>query len=253
MKKEPKILLYDIETLMNEGFFFSLYDAINPNFIVKEKSILTIAYKFLGDKGKAKGMSIADFAKEGEPFDAHNDKALLEAFSKIVNEADYIVGHYSDKFDNKFLQARVMINGLPPLKMPSQIDTYKLVKKHFNLNANRLDYVGKLLGLGGKMPMNYSYWIECAKGNLKALKKMLAYNKQDVDLLEAIFKKLLPYVETKINRSLFTKDHNFMCNSCGSTELTKNGSKVLKSRKVQYYRCTQCGSSCYNNKEVVDG
>lgn len=251
MTNKPKILLYDIETLMNEGFFFSLYDAINPNFIVKEKSILTIAYKFLGDKGKAKGMSIADFSKNGK-FDPHDDKALLAAFAKIVNEADYIVGHYSDKFDNKFLQARTLINELPPLQMPNQIDTYKLVKKHFNLNANRLDYIGKLLGLGGKMPMNYSYWLDCAKGDIKALNKMLAYNKQDVDLLEKIFKKLLPYVETKINRSLFTKDGSFVCNSCGSKHLTKSGTKVLKTRKVQYYKCKDCGSVSYNNKEVVE-
>jgi DNA polymerase elongation subunit (family B) len=252
MTKAPKILLYDIETLMNEGFFFSLYDPINPNFIVKEKSILTIAYKFLGDKGKAKGLSIADCVKDGDSFNPHDDKALLEAFSKIVNEADYIVGHYSDKFDNKFLQARVLINELPPIKMPAQIDTYKLVKKHFNLNANRLDYIGKLLGLGGKMPMNYSYWVDCAKGDLKALKKMLAYNKQDVDLLEAIFKKLLPYVETKINRSLFGKTHDLICNCCGGKNLVKDGTKVLKTRKVQYYRCNNCGSVSYNNKEVVE-
>jgi DNA polymerase elongation subunit (family B) len=240
MTKKPKVLLYDIETLFNEGYFFNLYDtSINHNFIKKEKSIITIAYKWLGDKGKAQGLTIADDVRRFKK-DPHDDKRILQEFAKVLEEADYIVGHYSDKFDNKFIQSRALINNLPPLKIPAQIDTYKLLKKHFNLNANRLDYVGKLLGFGGKMGMDWSYWVRCAEGDLAAAKKMLAYNKQDVELLEKIFLKLLPHTDSKLNLALYSGKEG-ACPSCGSVKTQKRGLLPGKTRFQQRMQCTDCG------------
>lgn len=237
---KPRILLYDIETLMNKGYFFGLFDqGINHNFIVKDKSIITIAYKWYGEKGGVKGLSIADFPKEFKN-NPHDDKKLLEEFSKIINQADYIVGHYSDKFDNKFIQSRVLINKLKPIKLPVQIDTYKMLKKHFNLNSNRLDYVGKLLGFGGKMSMNWSYWRKIAEGDLAAAKKMMLYNKQDVVLLEKIFKSLLPYCESKLNFNLFTTDGKLVCRKCGSKDLWDNGYTYTTLSKIKRHRCKIC-------------
>jgi len=237
--KDPKVLIWDIETLMNKGYFFSLFDdrGNNPNFILKERSIITIAYKWYGER-EAHVMSVADYPKVFKK-DPYNDKQLVSDFIKIMEQADYMVAHYGDKFDSKFVSSRALINNVSPPPKVQTIDTYKLVKKHFNLNANRLDYIGKLLGLGGKMPMNWSYWVKCAEGCEKSVKKMAAYNKQDVQLLEAVFKKLLPHVESKLNIRLFTESH--CCAGCGSDHIQMRGSYVTKQNKHHRYQCQDCG------------
>jgi len=242
----PRILLYDIETLMNEGYFFSLYDPIGHNFITKEKSIITIAYKWFGEK-EVHGISVADNPKKFVK-NPHDDKDVMLKFIEVLKEADYIVGHYSDKFDNKFIQGRALINGLEPIKLPKQLDTYKLVKKHFNLNANRLDYIGKLLGFGGKMPMTWSYWVKVAKGDLAAAKKMMAYNKQDVVLLEKIFKKILPYVQTTLRIHKNTDLRS--CPHCGHDKSDKRGFYYNISQTVQRLQCKKC-RHYYSTKVIL--
>jgi hypothetical protein len=237
MNKKPKILIWDVESLPNKGYFFAIFDQnINPNFIIKERSLITIAYKWLGDK-KAKSLSVADFPG----VDPYNDGPLIKAFLEIYNQADYTVAHYGDKFDTKFLNTRAIMNGLEAPAPVAQIDTYKLVKKQFNFNSNRLDYIGKKLGLGGKMPMDWSYWVACAEGDLKAIKKMAAYNRQDVDLLEAVFKKLMPHVTTKLNRHLFDSPL-CSCKHCGSSDVQQRGFYHNATRSMKRFVCNVCGS-----------
>lgn len=237
MKKHPRILIWDIETLPNMGYFFGIFDQnINPNFIIKEKSIVTIAYKFMGDK-KAQSISIADFGKIKDPYD---DKKLIKKFLKIMEEADYMVAHFGDGFDHKFLNSRAFLNNLVAPPPVQTIDTYKLAKKTFNLNSNRLDYLGKKLGFGGKMPMDWSYWVKCAEGNLAAIKKMAAYNRQDVDLLEKVFLKLVNSTSSKLNMQIFTQD--ICCKTCGSMDIQYRGYLHKLTQTVRKFVCNRCGS-----------
>lgn len=237
INRKPKILIYDLETLPNKGYFFGIFQQnINPNFITEERSIVTIAYKWMGDK-KAKSISI-----ESHPgLTPYDDSELVKAFIEIYNQADYTVAHYGDKFDTKFLNTRALLNGLDAPAPVAQIDTYKLVKKQFNLNSNRLDYIGKKLGLGGKMPMDWSYWVACAEGDIAAVRKMAAYNRQDVDLLEAVFKKLLPNVTTKINKQLFGASL-CSCKHCGSSDVQFRGYYHLATRTMKRFMCKSCGA-----------
>ncbi len=239
MIKEPRILIYDLETLPNKGYFFGLFDQrINPNFIIEEKSIVTIAYKWMHEK-TAKVLSIADFGKLKNPYD---DKKLLKAFLEVYDTADYTVAHYGDAFDTKFLHARAFLTGLPAPAPVAQIDTYKLAKRHFNLNSNRLDFLGKKLGFGGKMPMDWSYWVKCAEGHLPSIKKMAAYNKQDVVLLEKVFKKLLKSTSTKLNYEIFNPSEEHLCKHCGSKSLHNRGFVHTKTRSLQRVVCKDCGA-----------
>lgn len=247
---KPKILFIDIETSPNKGYFFQLYkENFNFETIEKERSIITFSYKWLGDDA-VKGISILTFHKEGTTFDPYDDKKLVARICEIISEADYIVAHYGDKFDMRFIRARAVINKLPsPPPIPT-IDTYKLCKKHFNLNANRLDYLGKLFGMGRKIPMNWSYWQRCAEGDKAAIRDMLKYNKQDVELLEKVFLHIQPHVETKISHSLFTNKTSEICESCGSSNLQKRGTICNKVSKKQRYQCSDCGSwTSYKIKE----
>jgi hypothetical protein len=241
MKKEnkPKILYIDIETLANVTYAFNLYDYKKPNMIIKEKSIITFAYKWAGEK-TTKVVTALDF--QGTKKDPYNDKGLVEFITGVLNEADYVVGHYSDKFDMRFIRARALINNCIAPAPVATIDTYKLAKKYFHLNANRLDYIGKLLGLGGKSKSGWDLWEKSAQGDLEAIKKMAAYNKRDVELLEAVFLKMLPHVESNLNQRLFTDKTTSVCHNCGSDKIQKRGTIVNKLTKRQRYFCTSCGS-----------
>lgn len=233
MKLKPKILIYDLETIPNDGLFFDIFSdrGIPLVFVRKPKSIVTIAYKWLGDK-KAKVLVV------DKPY---NDKAILEAFMLIWEQADYTVAHYGDGYDYPFLAARLMANGLPPLPTVTTVDTYKLAKKHFGraLNSNKLDHLAGILGVGSKNKTDASLWVKCTAGELKALKEMAAYNIQDVELLEDVFNAMLPYVDTKINFNHFTDA--LVCNHCNSTNLQKRGLALTKAGKKQRVQCQDCG------------
>jgi hypothetical protein len=237
---KPKILYWDLETLPNIAYAFNLYDYKKPNMLIKEKSIITFAYKWAGDKS-TKVVTALDFQK-GTKKDPYDDRGLVEFISSIVQEADYVVGHYADKFDVRFFRARALINGLPSPPPFATIDTYKLAKKYFHLNANRLDYLGKLLGVGGKSSSGWQLWEDSAKGDEKAIAKMAAYNKRDVDLLEAVFLKILPHTTGVLNQKLFGTKTDHVCPTCNSTKLQKRGTIVNKLTKRQRYVCTECGS-----------
>lgn len=232
---EPNILIYDIETLPNLGYFWDTISdrSIPLEFILKPKSICTIAWKWYGKKETY--VAVID-----TPYD---DNKPLEIFRKEWAKANYVVAHYS-KFDKPFIAARLMANGLPPLSPVNDICTYKLAKAHFgrSLNGNKLDHLGSILGVGNKIKTSADLWVKCAAGDKKALKDMAKYNKQDVDLLERVFKAMLPYVKSKINLNLLTDDPELRCKICASGRLRLDEKLEYTASSMRHrYECLDCG------------
>jgi hypothetical protein len=236
----PRILFYDLETNPNQGWFFSLYSdkrAIPLPFVEKSKSITTIGYKWLGEPD-AHVISIADF-----PFsDAYDDKWVIKTFLPIYEQANYTVAHFGSGFDEPFLAARCMVNGLPPLPPVCNIDTYRMAKTRFRdtLNSNKLDHLGTLLELGNKNKTDATLWVRCAKGDREALKIMAEYCAQDVRLLEQVFVKMLPYVKSKINLNLLVDDPVLHCKPCGSTNIELKGFELTAATLRHRYQCQDC-------------
>lgn len=228
-----KILFIDLETLPNQGFFFDVFSdrGIPLAFVVRPKSIITISYKWLGDE-KATVIKATPY----------NDKKALKEFIPHWEEANYIVFHYGNKFDKPFLAARLMVNGLPPLADVATIDTYLLAKKHFGktLNSNKLDHLGDILGVGRKNHTDASLWVRCAQGDKEAIQEMADYNAQDVDLLEAVFVKMLPYIRTAFNINLFLDQPEKVCNSCGHSDLQQKGFYMTGSSLKHRFQCKSC-------------
>jgi hypothetical protein len=73
------------------------------------------------------------------------------------------------------------------------------------------------------------------KGDKKALDKMVRYNKQDVRLLERVYKKLRPYMRTHPNENLFRFVK--VCPVCGSRKFKKQGYKYNRTSVRQQYQC----------------
>ncbi len=235
---EPKILLWDIETTHNIVAVFKLYgeDYISPDNILQERFIVSASWKWLGEE-KVHSVSILDNPKlfKSNPT---SDLHVCNKLHEVLSECDVAVAHNGDKYDIKFTEARMLINGLPPLPPITKIDTLKTAKSRFMFNSNRLDYLGQVLGVGRKKHTTPGLWLEVLKGNKEAIQEMTTYNMEDVLLLERVFLKLRPYMDNHINRELVG---GMGCPRCGSNKVQSRGIHKAISRTYQRFQCQACG------------
>lgn len=233
----PKILIYDIETSLQLAAIFDLKynDYINPDNLYSERYVISVCWQWLGES-KVHSTSVLDdprrFAK-----DPSDDTHVLTTFYKVLSEADVLVAHNGDAFDFRYLKTRMLIKGLPVLPPIASIDTYKVVKSQFKFNANRLDYVGKVLGCGGKTDTPKGLWLDVLKGSKAAIKTMVEYNKRDVTLLRDVFLKLRPFIPSHVNRELFG---GVGCPRCGSGKIQSRGVHRAISRVYRRWQCQVC-------------
>jgi len=234
------ILLWDLETSFNTVATFRLKndDYIPHGNILTERHIISAAYKWLGET-KVHAVSVLD-NKNG---DLHDDRGVVKALHKVLSKADVIIAHNGDRYDTKFFAGRALAHGLKPLPPIVSIDTLKVSRKHFELNSHRLDYLARYLKVGKKMDTRSGLWMDALKGDRKAIKQMLAYNKEDVRVLESVFEKLRPYIKTPI-----TNRGN--CTNCGSARLHRNGTRRTVAGVYPRFYCKDCGK-WYQGKTPV--
>lgn len=238
MSKSPRIILWDIETTHNLAAIFKLTqnDYIQSDNIVQERYIVCAAWKELG-KSKVSAVSTLDdpkrFAKN-----PHDDFHVVKTLHSVLSEADVVIAHNGDSYDIKFTEARMLIHGLPPLPPITKIDTLKAAKDRFLFNANNLNYLGQVLGVGAKKPTKSGLWLKVLQGDQKAIREMVKYNKQDVTLLERVFLKLQPYIANHVNRQLFGQ---LGCPRCGSTNTQSRGIHKALTRTYRRMQCQACG------------
>lgn len=237
--KKPKILIWDIETSYNIATTFSLFPKyISHDNILQDWYIICAAWKWLGD---TKTHVITTLDDQGDNADHKNDIRVVEKMRSLLLEADVVVHHNGDKFDLKKLNTRLIYHRLDPLPTKlTTVDTLKAAKKTFAFSSNRLDYLGAYLGLGRKLHTDSSLWMDSLKGDVKAINKMAKYNKQDVDLLEAVFNVMRPYIKMP-NLAAQDATTDLCCNDCSSSSVQKRGYLFFAAGKKQRYQCTECG------------
>lgn len=234
---EPRIVLYDLETSHNVIAKFDLREEYtNPANIIQERFIICAAWKGLGEK-RTQAVSGLDNPKR---FKANlaDDRHVVETLHGVLSEADAIVAHNGDKFDLRWLQGRMLFHGLPPLPPFKSIDTLKIARKAFYLNSNRLDYLGKYLGFGGKASTPGGLWMDVLRGDKKAIRTMVDYNKRDVELLEQVFLKIRPYASTALNHQLFAQHEG--CPHCGSQKFERRGYRYADTQVYARFQCQVC-------------
>ena len=233
----PRILFWDIETSLQTATIFQLAhnDWINPDALVSERHMICASWKWAGEK-KVYAVSTLDDPKRYAK-DCHDDLHVVRTLHEVLSEADVIVHHNGDSFDKRYLDTRILQLGLKPLPPMTSIDTYKVAKSKFMFNSNKLDYIGKYLGLGEKIKTTPGLWMKVLNGDKAAVKEMVTYNKQDVILLEAVFNKLQPYCANHINRELFG---GIGCPRCGSTDIQSRGTHKAITKIYQRFCCNEC-------------
>jgi hypothetical protein len=195
--------------------------------------------------------------------------SAVEEFDIEARKADVCLGKNNMSFDVKYINTERMMRGLQPY--PEWVDTSEdleqQLRRNFNFTSQSLDFVSELMGMGGKIKMDYSDWVDISNYELlldldvcrtpltnyqsmvlfydskrnvtkkgrTALKKMYFYNKKDVLDTEAIFRRVLPYIRPKFNTSALKVDHG--CTLCGSDDLVATRIIIKGKTKYQLFDC----------------
>ena len=205
-----KRLYFDIETSPNIGFFWQPGHKVSISYdnIIHERAIICICFKWEGEK---KVSSLQWDANQ-------NDKRMLQEFIKVANEASELVGHNGDRFDLTWIRTRCLFHGIPVFPNYTTIDTLKFARSKFRFNSNRLDYIGKFLGLGQKIHTSFNLWKDIVlKKCKKSMDIMVKYCKQDVVLLEGIHQKMNNYIPAKTHYGVMGGGDKRSCPECGGS------------------------------------
>jgi DNA polymerase elongation subunit (family B) len=244
-RAEPKIILWDLETLTNLKEIMKVIHQVGawPGRTLKAdlNSIICFGYKVFGEK-KASIKNAWDF--KGWKRDINDDYELVKYIRAVLADADAIVTFNGKRFDLPVLNTRLMIHGLDPLHEIPHVDACQIVKRKMSFFSNRMKDVALRLTQEEKMDNGgWQLWVDVANRIPKAMKIMSDYCVQDVVTLEAIFKKVRPFVKNIPNYNIYGSHEKPLCPSCGSTRLQKHGFRVTKTNMFQRYHCQDCGST----------
>jgi len=225
---KPKVLIFDIETAPNLAYVWGKYEQDVIAF-KSEWHLLSVAYKWLGES------EIHCVTIEGKK----DDRKLAKTLRDLFDKADVVIAHNGDAFDIKKARARFAYHGLKPPSQFATVDTYKVAKRYFNFNSNKLNDLGQYFRLGEKVKhTGFDLWLGCMRNDKASWKLMQKYNKQDVVLLEKVYQKLLPWMDRHPNMALLQDKQG--CPKCGSVKVVKDGIRANSSTMQQQWHCKSC-------------
>lgn len=223
------ILTLDIETTPNLADVWGLWKQnVSLNQLRESGYVLCFAAKWLNKKGTM-------FFK--------GDEIPIAAWD-LLSAADAVVTYNGDSFDLPYLNAMILDDNLNPPSPYKSIDLLSVVKKKFRYPSNKLEYVARRLGIGGKVKHEgHELWQKCMDDDELAWKKMEKYNRQDVLLTEKLYKTILPWISNHPNMGLYDPSYDSpVCTNCGSTYLIKKGMQMTQVGAYQRYLCKKCGT-----------
>lgn len=241
--KEPRVLLFDIETAPAISYHWGRWKVnVGVSQVIQRPYVITWAAKWLGSP---------TIFSDSLPFyktfakDEKDDINIVKSLWKMLDEADIVIAHYGKKFDIPQMNARFVKHGLPQPSPYRVIDTKEMASKFFKFEANSLAELADFLEVdsGNKNKTDFDTWRDCVegKGTPKAWDTMLTYNEQDVNVLEDVYLKLRPYANNHPNISVFYEGDDMRCTVCGSKSLTElSGNAYTNVSKFKSYRC-KCG------------
>ncbi len=224
-------LILDLETAPNVGLFWRAgwKQTIDSDNITNERAIICACWKWAGEPGV---FSLTWDAKQ-------NDKKLLQELAKVMDSADEIVAHNGDQFDLPWVRTRCLFHGITLNSGYKTVDTLQWARRNFYFNSNKLNYIAKFLGLGGKIKTEFGLWKEIVlHNNAAALKSMVTYCKRDVELLEQVYDKLAACCKPKTHVGVLGGLEKWSCPHCGNLRVRLNRTTVTAAGTLQHQmRC----------------
>lgn len=241
----PNILLLDIETAPTLAYVWEKWKA-NALSTEQHWFVLCVAWKWLDSDTEF--LSVAD-DPNWEPH-SDNDLLVVTKVWELMNQADVIVAQNGDRFDIRKIQARFFHHRLPPTERFQTVDTLKVMRKHFNMFSNSLNDVAEYLGIEGKVSTGgFGLWKACMAGDSEAWDRMRAYNMRDVEVLEAVYRELVPWTTRprpngQINLAHWAPEGENACPACGARGTLRLAGTPHRTAvsEFQSWRCDSCGA-----------
>lgn len=241
-----KTLLLDIETFPNVGYVWGKYQQDVIDF-VDHWYILSFAYKWFNEREAVKVLALDDdpLYKPGI-----KDSGLILPLWELLDKADVVVAHNGQAFDASRINTRFLQYKMGPPSPYKIVDTLKTARK-FSFNSNKLDDLGRDTAEGRKEHhFGFPTWLGCARGDKAAWKMLKKYNKKDVELLERVYRRLLPWIDDHPNIGAFNGDAH-VCPNCGSKKVHCRGYAYNKTTQYQRYFCTNCSGWSRGTKNLL--
>jgi hypothetical protein len=220
-------LFIDIETSPNivcswrTGYKIS----IDEQNIIKERAIICICFKWEHEKD-------VKFLK----WDAkQSDKKMVQSIVPVLNRADEIVGQNILDFDISWIRTRALFHNIKTNPHYKIIDTLKFARKNMYFNSNKLDYLGKYMGFGGKIKTEFGLWKKILLDNdKKALALMIRYCQRDVILLEKVYQRLAEHMPAHTHVGALCHSDKWTCAKCGTSDVKTNLRRVSAQGTVKW-------------------
>lgn len=228
-----KILALDIETAPNTVHVWGLWKQnVAINQILETGRVMCFAARWLGAKKNA-----ITFLSEYET----DRPDMLLAARDLLTEADAVLTFNGESFDLPTLNKEFLEYNLAPPAPYASIDLLRVAKRRFRFVSNKMDHLAGELDITRKLSHSgHKLWIDCMNGDERAWRTMKQYNIQDVRVLEELYHKMLPWIDTHPNRGLHREGAR--CPNCGSTRVHSRGVQRNKTLAYQRYQCQDCGA-----------
>jgi hypothetical protein len=232
---KPKILIYDIETAPIVGTVWGKYEQ-NLVWSIQDWYILCFSYRWLGERKRTVSIALPDYKLyKKEPT---NDYEVVRVLHRLFSEADVVVAHNGNSFDQKKAQARMILHGMPPPVPYQQVDTKLMARRSFSFTSNKLDDLGEYFGFGKKHKTDADLWRKCMAGDMDAWKYMRRYCDRDVELLEKVYLKMRPWDASHPNMANIADFPNG-CRVCvgSAANFKPSGTRSTRVGKFKRWQC----------------
>lgn len=233
-----KILYVDIETSPNLGYVWQMFKAnLGLNQIKEHMHVMSFSAIWNDDDDS----QVMYFENRKE-----NDKQITKQFLKLLDEADFVVGHNVEAFDCATMCGRALVHGLKPPSPYKVIDTWKVAKKEFRFVSNSLAYLCEVMDIPHKKLQHkdfpgFELWQQCLLGDEEAWKEMKRYNIWDTLSVRDVYKAMRPWIRNHPNMGIYMEQDVPVCPKCGSKHLQRRGYYLTNVGKYQRYVCLDCG------------
>lgn len=233
----PKILLYDLEVTPILGWTYKMWDT-NVIRIERDSYIMCFSYKWYDEK------KISNVAQPDQPYlyDAlpYSDEWIVSQLWSLMDQADIVVAHNANRFDNRIATARFLEYHLGPPSPYKSVDTLMAARRYFRMASNSLNDLCAKLELGSKPKDTHGkLWRDCIDGDMAAWGKMKRYCNQDVALLSKLYDELRPFMTSHPNLGSLNAEED-VCPRCGGSNLMRRGFAHTATCIYQRYQCNEC-------------
>ena len=246
MTTGPRILSLDIETSPNLSHVWDIWrQPVGYKMLLDQWDMMCFSAKWVGEGGPTYSYS--------EYHDGY--RTMLGSVHSFLDAADMILTYNGKRFDIKRIRTVLVLAGYGPFSEPRHIDLDETMKRVFDFPSHSMEYVSKMFGFPGKHETGYELWRACLiDRDPESWDKMVAYCANDVEMLERLYLKVLPWIERHPSVTPYQELEPgvLSCTKCGSIDLVKDGYAYTNVSVFQRYRCRSCGNRALRGTRRVN-